>query len=47
MSDAVVETRYGKVRGTSRDTVTVWKGIPFAQPPLGPLRFQPPQPPEP
>ncbi|HLG65329.1 MAG TPA: carboxylesterase/lipase family protein [Ktedonosporobacter sp.] len=47
MSDAIVETRYGKVRGTSRDTVTVWKGIPFAQPPLGPLRFQPPQPPEP
>src|SRR5437660_5846887 len=47
MSDAVVETRYGIVRGLSRDAVTVWKGIPFAQPPLGPLRFQPPQPLEP
>lgn len=47
MSDAVVETRYGKVRGISRDAVTVWKGIPFARPPLGSLRFQPPLPPEP
>ncbi|HEU5229481.1 MAG TPA: carboxylesterase/lipase family protein [Ktedonobacteraceae bacterium] len=47
MSDAIVETRSGKVRGVSRDAVSVWKGIPFAQPPLGALRFRPPLPPDP
>ena len=40
---AVVETQYGKVQGIQKDTVTVWKGIPFAQPPLGQLRFRAPQ----
>ena len=47
MSDSIIETQYGKVRGTSHGTVSVWKGIPFAQPPVGKLRFRPPQPPEP
>ncbi len=39
----VVETQYGKVQGIQKDTVSVWKGIPFAQPPLGQLRFRAPQ----
>ena len=39
-----VETQYGKVQGTQRDGVSVWKGIPFAQPPLELLRFRAPQP---
>ncbi len=47
MSDAIVETRYGKVRGTNHGTVSVWKAIPFAQPPVGALRFRAPQPPAP
>ncbi|MDQ2902972.1 MAG: carboxylesterase/lipase family protein [Chloroflexota bacterium] len=47
MTSNIVETRYGKVRGTQDGPVQVWKGIPFARPPVGALRFRPPQPPEP
>jgi para-nitrobenzyl esterase len=47
MSDLVVETAYGKVRGLRKDGVTQWRGIPFAAPPVGPLRFLPPRPPPP
>lgn len=41
-----VETKYGKIQGTQKDEVLVWKGIPFARPPLGSLRFRAPQLPE-
>lgn len=41
--DALVETQYGTVRGTKLGSVSVWKGIPYAQPPLGKLRFHTPQ----
>ncbi|TDD92198.1 carboxylesterase/lipase family protein [Actinomadura darangshiensis] len=44
---AVVQTSYGKVRGTERDGVTAFLGIPYAAPPFGPNRFRPPKPPEP
>jgi len=43
-ASSVVETHYGKVQGTQKDAVSVWKGIPFARPPLGSLRFRAPQP---
>ncbi len=43
---AIVETSYGKVRGTEQGGVQVFRGIPFARPPLGALRFRPPQRPE-
>ncbi|WP_067620178.1 carboxylesterase/lipase family protein [Alicyclobacillus acidiphilus] len=43
----VVETRYGKVQGVQQGSIFVWRGIPYAKPPIGPLRFQPPEPPEP
>ncbi|XP_043840187.1 liver carboxylesterase 1-like [Dromiciops gliroides] len=49
----VVDTEYGKVQGKQVRlqgfdiSVHVFLGIPFAKPPLGPLRFTPPQPPEP
>src|SRR6476661_6404406 len=41
-----VRTESGVVEGTtSADSkVRVFKGIPFAAPPVGPLRWQPPQP---
>ncbi|HEY6410517.1 MAG TPA: carboxylesterase family protein, partial [Ktedonobacteraceae bacterium] len=47
MSNLIVETRYGKVQGYEQGSISVWKGIPFAQPPTGELRFRAPQPPEP
>ncbi|XP_006863590.1 PREDICTED: liver carboxylesterase 1 isoform X1 [Chrysochloris asiatica] len=49
----VVDTVYGRVRGKYvslegfTQPVAVFLGIPFAKPPLGPLRFTPPQPAEP
>lgn len=43
----VVTTTKGAVRGTSADGVNVFRGIPFAKPPVGPLRFKPAEPAEP
>jgi len=43
----VVQTQYGKVSGFATDTHQIWKGIPFAAPPVGHLRWKPPQPPTP
>ncbi|WP_085523712.1 carboxylesterase/lipase family protein [Tuberibacillus sp. Marseille-P3662] len=46
MSATIVETRYGQVKGEQIEGVYVWKGIPYASPPVGSLRFRPPEPPE-
>jgi len=40
----LVQIDGGKVRGTEANGLIVFKGIPFAQPPVGPLRWRPPQP---
>jgi para-nitrobenzyl esterase len=38
----IVATRSGKVEGLERDGVHVFRGIPYAAPPVGPRRWQPP-----
>ena len=45
--DVIVETTHGKIRGYSRRGVIKFKGIPYAAPPVGELRFKPPAPFEP
>lgn len=43
----VVATTHGRVRGFTRGGTAVFLGIPFAQAPVGPLRFAAPEPPDP
>lgn len=45
-ANLVVTTRQGQVRGQVRDGVAAFKGIPYAAPPFGLNRFQPPRPPQ-
>jgi carboxylesterase type B len=45
MSD--VQTTYGPIRGERIGDVRIYRGIPFAAPPVGPRRWQPPAPPGP
>jgi para-nitrobenzyl esterase len=40
----IVETRSGKLQGIREDGLDVFKGIPYAAPPLGPLRWLAPRP---
>ena len=40
----VVTTEYGKVEGYEKDSLKIFKGIPFAAPPVGDLRWKAPQP---
>lgn len=44
MAQSVVQTEAGAVRGTSADGLNIFLGVPFAQPPIGDLRWRAPQP---
>lgn len=46
MVGPIAVTSYGKLQGREEGGVNVWRGIPFAAPPVGGLRFRAPQPPE-
>ncbi|AMK25443.1 carboxylesterase/lipase family protein [Sphingobium sp. TKS] len=41
-----IETTHGPIRGERIDMISVFRGIPFAAPPVGPRRWRPPAPPE-
>ena len=43
--DVLVETHRGPLRGVAEPGLAVFRGVPFARPPVGPLRFRPPEPP--
>jgi len=43
-SGDVVCTERGAIRGTTEGGMLAFKGIPYAQPPVGPLRWKPPAP---
>ncbi len=47
MSMKETQTKYGAVSGVDMQTFTVFKGIPYAKPPVGELRFEPPHEPKP
>ncbi|MBU8810304.1 carboxylesterase family protein [Mycolicibacterium goodii] len=40
----IAHTSLGRLRGTLESGVSVWRGVPYAQQPLGDLRFRAPQP---
>ena len=47
MAPAAVRVRSGELIGRDEDGLFVFRGVPYAQPPLGELRFAPPQAAEP
>ncbi|WP_254205890.1 carboxylesterase/lipase family protein [Nocardia alni] len=44
LSEPVIRTTGGRVRGQREHGLAVFRGIPFAQPPVGPARFAAPRP---
>ncbi len=42
--DLVIATKSGQLRGTRTNGIAVFRGVPYAAAPVGPLRFAPPHP---
>lgn len=40
----LVETQQGNVMGVVQNDIHIWRGIPYAAPPTGQLRWRAPQP---
>jgi para-nitrobenzyl esterase len=38
----IIKTKYGKIQGYYENGIEIYKGIPYAEPPIGDLRFRPP-----
>jgi len=47
IADGLLEVEGGKIKGYHSDGLTIFKGIPFAAPPVGDLRWKAPQPAQP
>ncbi|MFJ1824219.1 carboxylesterase family protein, partial [Streptomyces sp. NPDC088178] len=45
MTEDIIRTSHGPVRGERTGTGVRFLGIPYARPPIGPLRFAAPVPP--
>lgn len=43
----IVDMEYGRVAGEEQNSITLFRGIPYAKPPVGELRWKAPQPAEP
>ena len=43
-STPLVKTRQGTLSGTAEENMHIWRGIPYAAPPIGDLRWRAPQP---
>jgi len=39
---AIIKTKYGSIQGYTEDGLDIFKGIPYAEAPIGELRFSPP-----
>jgi len=46
VSTIIADSNYGRIQGRSQNGISVFRGIPFAKPPIGPLRFRAPQAPD-
>ena len=46
-TETIVTTADGPIRGLTRGSLSLFRGIPYAAPPVGPLRFRAPRPVEP
>ena len=44
MAITETKTKYGQIHGVQKDGYTVFRGVPYAKPPVGEKRFCPPLP---
>ena len=43
MAITETKTKYGQIHGTPKEGYTVFRGVPYAKPPVGEKRFCPPE----